>query len=244
MRPYRFDGTFTGFLAAVFAAYKRAEAHPVFVRDDAPSLFGQALEISCDDAHAARVEAGITRHGGAETRDLLYHAFLSDVPGVEQFIWEYLRLLFAKGVGAAENPLAIPGPAVRKAARNTGREVHRMHAFVRFEERVDGWWEASISPECNVLPLLGDHFGERYAAMRWAIVDVRRRIALCHDDGTLRLIRATAIPAEKTADEAAWQRMWRAYYEAVNIPERENLRLRQRHVPRRYWPHLTELRGG
>ena len=37
--------------------------------------------------------------------------------------------------------------------------------------------------------------------------------------------------------------MWRAYFRAVDIPERKNLRLHLRHVPKRYWPYLTEKRA-
>ena len=41
-------------------------------------------------------------------------------------------------------------------------------------------------------------------------------------------------------DEAAYQTMWKAYFQAVTIPERRNLKLHLRHVPKRYWPYLTE----
>jgi len=46
--------------------------------------------------------------------------------------------------------------------------------------------------------------------------------------------------AEEAPDEAAYQTMWRAYFQAVTIPERRNLKLHLRHVPKRYWPYLTE----
>ncbi len=39
-----------------------------------------------------------------------------------------------------------------------------------------------------------------------------------------------------------FQRMWQVYFHAVTIPERANPRLPLRHVPRRYWPTLTEKR--
>ena len=40
------------------------------------------------------------------------------------------------------------------------------------------------------------------------------------------------------------QAMWRAYFQAVTIPERRNLALHLRHVPKRYWPYLTEKQAG
>ena len=115
-------------------------------------------------------------------------------------------------------------------------------------------WLATARPEQHVLPLIGDHFATRYPAMRWAIVDDRRGLALVHDtpaaeraDGepATRIVPAATLgDLRPTDDEQAYQRMWRAYFRAVDIPERKNLRLHLRHVPRRYWPYLTEKQAG
>ncbi len=244
MTIFLYDGTFEGFLSAVFAAYAQRCPDALLHARTASvgTLFGETVEVETCAARAGRVRAGIRRVGGDEAYALLYHAFLSERRGVGAQLWHYLRLLFGQGHRAAENVLSGPASSLHAAAAATRREVHRMHAFVRFECRRDGGWEAAIAPECNVLPLLGPHFGERYAAMRWAIVDTRRGQALVHEAGKLQLVEGAAA-GERAAEEATWQKLWAAYYHAVNIPERENLRLRQRHVPRRYWHHMTELRG-
>ena len=116
----------------------------------------------------------------------------------------------------------------------------------------DTLWLATARPEVHVLPLIGDHFATRYPAMRWAIVDDRRGLALLHDtpaaalaDGeppTRIVPAATLAGLRPTDDERAYQTMWRAYFRAVDIPERKNLKLHLRHVPKRYWPYLTEKR--
>lgn len=243
MTCFRFDGSYGGFLSAVFEAYRIGTPQPRFVHGQvqAPNLFGSDLPVSTVGRHAARVERGLHRHGGAEVALRIHHAFLSEVPGIADTLWGYLRVLFAEGVEAADNPLQPYGPAVRAAARRTHRETHRMHAFVRFTEQADGTWGATIEPECHVLPLIGAHFRERFDSMRWVIVDARRHLGLFHEEGTLRMARAERFAEAHHANEQAWQHLWRAYYEAVNIPERENLRLRQRHIPKRYWAHLSEL---
>ena len=40
--------------------------------------------------------------------------------------------------------------------------------------------------------------------------------------------------------EALCQQLWRCYYRAVNINERNNPRLHVGRLPRRYWPFLPE----
>jgi hypothetical protein len=34
--------------------------------------------------------------------------------------------------------------------------------------------------------------------------------------------------------------LWQAYFDHVNIPERKNLKLHYRQMPRRYWKYLSE----
>ena len=60
-------------------------------------------------------------------------------------------------------------------------------------------------------------------------------------DSPTRIVPAVTLGlGDEAPDEAAYQRMWRAYFQAVTIPERRNLALHLRHVPKRYWPYLTE----
>ena len=38
-----------------------------------------------------------------------------------------------------------------------------------------------------------------------------------------------------------FESLWKTFYKSVNIKERENSKLRNQHMPKRYWKHLTEL---
>ena len=40
-----------------------------------------------------------------------------------------------------------------------------------------------------------------------------------------------------------FEELWKTFYNSVNIKERENLRLRNQHMPKRYWKHLTEIKN-
>ncbi|MFN3597569.1 MAG: TIGR03915 family putative DNA repair protein, partial [Rubricoccaceae bacterium] len=134
------------------------------------------------------------------------------------------------------------------------REIHRMHAFVRFEAQVDGTWAARVAPAHDVLPFIGAHFARRYPQMRWTIYDTLRGYAIACAPaepgapgsagarGEVRTLVGAAPPAAQAPHEAEQQRRWRAYLEAVNIPARANPRLQRQHVPLRYRPLLSEFR--
>ena len=248
------DGTFGGLLTAYAEAYRRG-ALPSEVRlAGAPAsgaLFGEAVRVDADAALAERVERGLER---AKTGLVgqLRRAFLSERPRMDVAVLRLVDAVHDRGADAADDWTFEPAREVSRWSGRVGREAHRMEAFVRFERAVvDGAerFVANARPEYHVLPLLTDHFAARYPTLAWRIVDVRRGLALVHTpepdraggQPPTRIVPSDALAGGGAApEEEAYQTMWKAYFRAVTIPERRNMRLHLRHVPKRYWPYLTE----
>ena len=246
------DGSFAALLCALPLLYG-AGALPAAVstvgEPRTGALFGHTLEVATDAGVASRVEARIEQLAPGLVSRLL-RAFLSEQDGIETDVLRLVVRVAARDASVADDWRF--GPAHR--AQRVSRERHRMEAFVRFERHTDAHgvehFVAHVRPEYHVLPILGAHFADRYGPMRWAVVDVRRRLALVHDAPATerapdvpptRLVPAHALgEMDETPDESTFQAMWQTYFRAVDIPERRNLALHQRHVPRRYWPYLTE----
>ena len=252
------DGTLAGLFCAYAAAYRRG-ALPAAVRlagePAVGALFGDAVRVETDAAVAGRVERGLERLvPGLVGR--VHRAILGERPGIEVAALRLADAVRAEGAAAAEDWTFEPARLVSQWSGRVGREAHRMEAFVRFERRAPDaasggaeTWVAVARPEHHVLPILHGHFETRYPTLAWRIVDDLRGLALVHTPAPQRAPGAPAsriVPAvslglgEEAPDEAAYQRMWRAYFQAVTIPERRNLKLHLRHVPKRYWPYLTE----
>ncbi len=250
------DGSFPGLLTAYAAAY-RWGALPATVRQSGQAasgaLFGETLAVETDARLAGRVERGLEGIKPGLT-GRLHRAFLSERPGMEVAVLRVIDAAQAEGAEAVSDWTFEPARQVAQWSGRVGREAHRMEAFVRFERLTAGdddreRWAAVARPEYHVLPLLSEHFGTRYPTMAWRIIDARRRLALVHTPEPDRQPgepATTIVPAGDldlpgpAPDEAAMQSMWRAYFQAVTIPERRNLKLHLRHVPKRYWPYLTE----
>lgn len=249
---YLYDGSFDGFLCVVFEATRRRET-PGAIAAGAPLVLGPTVEVATDAGIAARVCRGLdARAPGASAK--LYAAFLSEEHAVEATLFRLVQDVVARGAAALVDWRSEPARDAHRMAARTWREVHRMHAFVRFETRSAGDAEhyvATVRPGPHALPLLTDHFAARFPTLRWAIVDAGRHLALVHtpaaerDEGQppTQIVPAAAIESLAEAPgEAHVQRMWQAYFRAVDIPERKNLALQRRHVPKRYWADMTELR--
>lgn len=246
MNTHAYDGSWAGFLSVVFEAYRRREMPGRIACGTAEQrgLFGGTVKIETEHDKADRVLRALEARLGDAAVRRLYRVFLSEEPGVEVVVFQLIQACIERGRGVLEDYRFGPAWRVERLAQQVGREVHRMHAFVRFERRVADRYVAEVAPDFNVLPLLGEHFAARYPAQRWAIADVRRGYALAYDPEAraVAFVPAAAVLAPHADDEAAFQTLWRAYYRAVTIPERASPALHLRHVPRRYWPYLTEQR--
>jgi DNA polymerase len=161
--------------------------------------------------------------------------------------WSLLyRLLWRSTRGGMPRLLDDPADEdvyrVRQLARAVAREVHRMHAFVRFRERKVGgethyvaWYE----PEHHVVRRAAPFFVERFAAMRWTIATPE--VAACWNGSELQFVPGPH--ARPDAAEDGNESLWRTYYAAMFNPARLNERLMTKEVPRHYWANLPEMQN-
>jgi DNA polymerase len=134
-------------------------------------------------------------------------------------------------------------PAVHRLLRMekaVRREVHKMHAFVRFKEVVDeegaaryvAWYEPAHPVVERAIPF----FAERFASMRWSILTP---LGCAHWDGeTLDLTPPLPRSAAPADDEL--EPLWRTYYRSTFNPARVRTRAMLAEMPVRYWKNLPE----
>jgi probable DNA metabolism protein len=249
---YTYDGSFEGLLTVLFRIYDRKSAPNSIQPADAAQggLFAQPVAIETDETLATRTWDGLVRFMPQDARARLYHVFLSEDPERELLIFRYADMALRTGRDISENYADATVRRCQRLAQQLFREKHRMEAFVRFEKAQDGLFHATIEPDFDVLPLIGAHFTKRYADQRWLIFDKKRHYGLYYDLTRTNIVEfetsgATLRRGELSATvlderEPLFKILWQAYFDHVNIPERKNLKLHYRHIPRRYWKYLSE----
>lgn len=140
------------------------------------------------------------------------------------------------------------GPLFR-INRTIENECEKIRQFARFQHlKGNGFdlWFARINPKDKVVPLVMDHFVERFNIQPFVLYDEISNVAGIYDGNSW----FTAIPEdssflerldEKTAEEAAMQEAWKRFYRSVSIDERYNPELRMGYMPKRFWGNLTEM---
>ncbi|PXY46724.1 TIGR03915 family putative DNA repair protein [Flavobacterium hydrophilum] len=246
-----YDATYEGWLTAVFEIYEYKYADIVFAKKETSGtlLFANTHLAVTDVAKAKRVLDGLKKRLSAEGISNLYNAFLSEEPQIEETMLQFARYVLANSKNVEEDFSNDAIRNLRKAARLTGKESHRMEAFVRFKLTKDKLYYAIIEPDCDVLPLIENHFKKRYADQYWLIYDVKRKYGIYYDLEKVSVVELQFNPESLSTkhlteicdeNEEFFQNLWRHYFKSVNIESRKNMKLHIQHMPKRYWKHLIE----
>lgn len=127
-----------------------------------------------------------------------------------------------------------------RMAKAVDREVHKMHAFVRFREleheNGEKMYYAWFEPTHEVLRLGVPFFRQRFPNMDWMIAT---------PDGTALWrngeLQFVATPDKSSLPKAdAHESLWRTYYRNICNVARINPPAMQREMPKKYWHNLPE----
>jgi len=251
MQTVVYDGSFEGFLTAVFDVYeyrmKDVNILPEKYRQD--SLFIDSHMVQSSEVKASRVWKGLREKISSRSASNLFFTFLSEYKGMENKLLQYIKYMFETKY-TAENDYSHPAVLfVTETAKKVHREKHRMEAFVRFQKTKDNLYFAIVQPDFNVLPVIKEHFEKRYADQQWMIYDGARKYGIFYDLHKTETVQVNFDDAISSGgslaeildeNELIYQQMWQHYFNSVNIAARKNMKLHIRHMPLRYWKYLTE----
>ncbi len=131
----------------------------------------------------------------------------------------------------------VAAQAMAKAIR---RDIHKMHAFVRFREMHDpeglvtyvAWFE----PDHHIVGAAAPFFMRRFTGMRWSIL-TPRRCAFWDGD---QLSFGPGADRSMAPNEDELEDYWRTYYGSIFNPARLKIDAMQKEMPKKYWRNLPE----
>jgi uracil-DNA glycosylase len=156
--------------------------------------------------------------------------------------WSLLyRLLWRLGsnrhlLRVATDPDVSKALLLQKGVR---RDVHKMHAFVRFapektrygEEQLLAWYE----PLYSILEIATPFFVRRFGASLWKIITPSGSASWDKNHLTFDFNETLKPSRTDCVDE-----LWKDYYGSIFNPARLNLRAMMKEMPQRSWKNLPE----
>ena len=250
---YLIDGSLESLLCAVFEWFERKPGKISLQLESnfQPDAFTAVFQVHNDKRKADRVWKGLQMKLDKGWMRRFYCTFLSESSEAYLNLFEFACYIFSNPQGAEANYGHAHVLAVAQTARKVEREKHRMEAFIRFQHSADGIFYCGIDPDFNVLPLIMNHFKNRYADQHWVIYDLKRHYGLYYnleETAEINLEPEAEKNLQKTSgnvqaeQENLYATLWNDYFKSTNIAARKNTKLHVQHVPKRYWKYLTEKR--
>lgn len=216
-------------------------------------LFAAYQEVPCDAEKAAKVARSVREKMGQDAYKTIYEAALSADPGRADCIYRVVVRGMSSGVTCYEARNVIWNLQdenvcrVFELSRQTGREAGRYIEFVRFRELTNGVLFSEIQAENQVLPLVGDHFADRFPNEDFMIYDNGHNDCLIHGRQRPWFILRDTQPDAETKDsvsqtEQEMQQLWRGFCRTISIEARENRRLQMQFWPLKFRKWMTEGR--
>lgn len=247
-----YDGSFDGLFTAVFEVFEYRFTPAEIISKEhyqTGGFFSEVHEVVTDETKVDRVIKKLEANLGKSGVKQLLLVYLSERADSGNLILSAVRQSIKIPTENILQNFADPDMMeISKICKSMGREIHRLHAFVRFGKLEDGMFFAKVEPDFNVLPVSWKFFKDRYADQKWMIYDLKRRFGVMYDlktteffypdEGQLNSLRNSETLHHE--EEHKYQTLWQRYFTKTNITERKNMKLHVQHVPKRYWKYLTE----
>lgn len=156
-----------------------------------------------------------------------------------RILWRITRGGEKHLLGLATDPDVAKARLLEKAVR---REIHKMHAFVRFRlidtdtetgrERYAAWFE----PDHFIVEAGIPFFKKRFANMDWSIFTPK---GCAHWNG-IHINFTPGLAENPIASPDTLEAAWLTYYRNIFNPARLKVKMMQTEMPKRYWKNLPE----
>ena len=252
MNLFIYDNTFEGLLTAIHDALD-LDIIPnkiVSIKSFQDDLFASKYDIATDFDIFDKIWNSIKKKTNEQNCQRIFKAFLSEQVDVEMIIYEYIKLILNTAYNVETNFSDDSVIKLNNIQKKVDREAQRVLMFVRFQKTVDDIYYSSFDPKYNVIPLTVNHFRNRFADQKWVIFDTRRKFGYYYDLESIREItignKKVSFESGKVDDdvlhvsEKLFQKLWKSYYDAINITERKNLKVHMQFLPKRFWKYLPE----
>ncbi|MFW5984866.1 MAG: TIGR03915 family putative DNA repair protein [Halanaerobiaceae bacterium] len=239
---YLYDGSFPGLLTAIYEAFYRENKPERIVKENElqPGLFDRKVKIITDEEKSDKVYEAVEQKISHRALKRIYNCFLSGVSGIERDILYYLRLGFKMGSDVDGHLTEDRILRIKKISDRVSKEKHRLKGLLRFRELEAGMMYAPVEPDYDTIALLAPHFARRMANLDWIIHDRKRKKAVLYNQEEWVVTEMEKLEMDFTGKEEHFQDLWREFFAAIAISDRENKTLQRNFMPRRYWKHLVE----
>ena len=237
-----YDGSFEGFLSLVYEVYyKKLKPTKIYKTIPNEIIFEEILEIQTSEENSTKVLKAIKTKFPKPIVEKILNIFMCDSRAFEVALLEFIIIGFkdTKQLFNINNSSVF---YLSNLEKELFKNVHKMYAFVRFEELDDDTLYAKLECKFNVVYFLAKHFLKRFNNQNFIIHDINRKIAFTKtkDDYSIQEVAFFDEP-NYSINEEKFQKLWKRFFKGVTIEERINPKLQQQLIPLIYRTYMSEF---
>lgn len=148
------------------------------------TLFAREIEVQTDAQKVQKTVYSIQSRLGYPVYDTLLHAFMPILQrsGGQQSWISGACLCTGTWIFPISLPIRL-ALRVMELSRKVDNELDKLLGFVRFQD-LGSILVAQLAPKCNIVPLMMDHFSDRFPDENFILYDENRNLAAVHEAGT------------------------------------------------------------
>lgn len=243
----RCEDSLEGMFTAIYDAfvYKNRMPSPytdsisIAMGEGEMTLFAREVEVQTDAGKVEKTVRSIRNRLGFSVYDTLLLALCHFADDRATAVLGYLVRAFAQNRGISDQ-LADPFVLrVMELSRKVNNERDKWYGFVRFQS-LGSILVAEFAPKCNLVPLMMEHFADRFPNEHFILYDENRRLAAVHEAQKSCVLisgEGIEIPSGHMDSFAA---LWKQYFTTMEIRERHNENCQNTLLPKWYRRHMTE----
>lgn len=257
------EDSLDGILTGIYDAWSYKIQHQHLSHDDLRlvskesdnyELFSEYITVTPSAEKAEKVSRTILSKLGREFYEAILKAALSKEPAGKKDMDKadaiYKTVVLALHSPEAEKVLLYLGiPHIFRVfslSRATHMEAHHLMGLLRFSELKNGVLFSTIHPKNHALPILAEHFTDRFPQENFMIYDATRKLAAIHKAGkNYMLVDASDLNQDilthYSEGEQHFRDLWFTFFDSIAISARTNPKLQAQNVPKRFWPDALEL---
>ncbi|MBR1440593.1 MAG: TIGR03915 family putative DNA repair protein [Lachnospiraceae bacterium] len=234
-------------------------------------LFSEYQDVETDPEKAEKVYRAIYEKIGADALGMVESVALSHEEGKGELIYRFLILGFANGPAVTAYVKDLNVYQMLKVNRRISNESHHWVEFLRFQvydrllperksndllpvllggDQSNEILIARIGPKEKVLPRVMPHFADRFHGATFLIYDETHDMLGIYRPGLQWVLYEQIsgvfpeIPelfSRKNETERQMEDLWKVFFEATDIKERENLKVQRNLLPLWHRKYMTEF---
>jgi len=248
MKIYYANDTPEGILTAIYEAWADSMPnHEIEIRleeNEQFDFFTTHVQVEASYEKAMKVVKTIQKRLGFQTWKMIEGALLANAKDKGQALFNMLRYGFTRNTDLTDDLSNEWVLRCFELNRKVRYEAHLLVGFVRFDQLVNGIYFSTIGPANDSLPLIADHFAERFNNQAFMIYDEKRKRSVVYAPGApWYFVEGEIKDSHSLMIQDGFSTLWKTYFDTIAIKERLNPICQRNHCPIHFRAYMNEFQS-